>query len=156
MKTSLILMLFCSFVFGQIKEIETSKFIEIGKASPGGLVGMTLKKMISADGELEKYIFSYKDYKYYRLNVWKEFEVNNDEDLEYLYNKIIEGLETLPDETIMLDLSNGSVIWLEFKKSMGSNWVRISSGDLRTEVIGFSNQFNKKQIQKLFGKFKNK
>lgn len=152
MKTLIILLALPLFAFGQIKEIEMNKSIEIGRAAPGGVPAMTLTKVVSPGGETLNYIFRYKDYKFTRIDEWKSFEVNNSEDVEYLYQKIISGLENLPEESIMLDLSNGFVIWLEFKKIMGNNWVRISSGTLDSQIIGFSNQFNKKHINKLFGK----
>lgn len=132
--------------------METSKFELIGQAAPGGVSAMKCQSVTTPEGE-KYYLFSYKDYSIsWQLNEWKDFKVNNEDDFESLYQRIIEGFDNPPEDAIMLDLSSGDIIWLAYKKAMGSYFIQISSGKLNSNIIGFSNQFNRKQINKLFGK----
>jgi hypothetical protein len=132
----------------QMKVSTVEKPEEIGKVSMGmGIYFGRLEKY--SDGRI---ILSYKDFKFSQLEVWKEFPLIA-EDVEGLYNLIIENFEKMPAEDIQVELPN-DVLFINYKKSFGAPLVTIYHTNKSNGVIGVTQSFTKKQIDKLFGKIK--
>lgn len=151
--TLLLMLLVASVSFGQLKRVETTKVerIEIGKIQP---LGSPLLMEITKSGN--SYNFNYKDQKFEILEQYESFTLEETgSDFEELYKMIEEGLKTIPKEDIMLELNN-QYVWLNFEKFLGAPVVRFSSSTSKSGSahISMSNQFTKKQIDKLFGKKK--
>lgn len=149
------LSLLFSFLFiiavsnAQIKVSTVEKPTEIGKVGAG--MGIWF-------GKLEKYpdgnfILSYKDFKFQEIEEWKSFSLNAN-DLDDLYNLIIENFEKMPSEDIKVELAN-DILFINYKKSFGISVVTIYHAvNKNSNVMGVSQSFTKKQISKLFGKNK--
>ena len=147
-KIALFLMLItASASFAQLKKIEVTKAEEIGKIQPFGVpLFMDCKK----SGDV--YTFSYKDFEFKTLNEYREFKFKDvDNTFEDLYAAILDGLEKVPEESVMLELPD-YILSLEFKKTLGVPVVRFYSSIKGGSRVSASNQFTKKQIEKLFGK----
>lgn len=131
----------------QMKVSTVEKPIEIGKVGAGfGVLFGKLEKY--QDGS---YILSYKDFKYQQLEVWKSFALSA-EDVESLYNLLIENFEKMPKEDIRVELPK-ELIDINYKKSLGIPLVTLYHFvNKNSEVLGVSQSFTKKQIMKLFGK----
>lgn len=85
----------------QMKVSTVEKPEEIGKVNMGmGIYFGRLEKY--SDGHI---ILSYKDFKFQQIEVWKEFPLIA-EDVEGLYNLIIENFEKMPTEDIKVELPN--------------------------------------------------
>ncbi|MDM1514469.1 hypothetical protein [Myroides odoratimimus] len=147
---SLILVLVCSISFGQIKKLDNPKKELIGKIAPGGASTVTMECYKYDSGY---YLFRFKDFQYSHLNEWKKFEVNSDEDFETLYSYLKDGFENMPEENVILDLGK-DVLFLKFSRFLGGKVVRINhASDLSSlAILGYTNQYTQKQIDKLFGK----
>lgn len=138
--------LLSSFGFSQIKVVETSKPIEIGKIAPMGSFLISIEKVD------DTYNISYRDMKFLQLTEIKSFSFKNDSAFEDLYSMIIKGFETMPKDDIMLELGN-DIVWLHYEKSFGVPVFRFGHAvDKNADVIGFSQLLSKKQVMKLFGK----
>ena len=149
-KLSLIIALFIiSLSSAQIKVSTVEKPQEIGKVGAGlGVWFATLEKF--SDGN---YTLSYKDFKYQQIEEWKSFEIGA-EDVDVLYNLLIENFEKMPSEDIKVELPEDILI-INYKKSFGVSVVTIyHSVNKNPEVMGVTQSFTKKQITKLFGKRK--
>lgn len=133
----------------QMKVSSVEKPEEIGKVGAGlGIWFGRLEKYSSGN-----YILSYKDFKYEQLEEWKSFPLIA-EDVDNLYNLIIENFEKMPAEDIKVELPN-DILFIKYKKSLGVPLVTIfHSVNKNPDIIGVSQSFTKKQITKLFGKNK--
>ncbi len=136
----------------QIKKIETTKAEEIGKITPGGVWAMSCEKRGNT------YYFEYKDATYQHITEHKTFKIEDiDNAFESLYGIVMQGFEDMPEEAIMLEFPDG-FLWLRYEKFLGAPILRFGHATSKSEyaTIGFSGQFTKKQIQKLFGKYERK
>lgn len=133
----------------QMKVSSVEKPEEIGKVGAG--MGVWF-------GRLEKYpdgkfLLSYKDFKFQQVEEWKSFPLIA-EDVDGLYNLIIENFEKMPTEDIKVELPN-DILFINYKKSFGVPVVTIFHAvNKNPDVMGVSQSFTKKQISKLFGKNK--
>ncbi len=133
----------------QMKVSNLEKPQEIGKVGVGFGIWF---------GKLEKYndgnyILSYRDFKFQQIDVYKRFPLIS-EDVEGLYNLIIDNFEKMPSEDIKVELPN-DILYVNYKKSFGIPIVTIFHHPNKQEdVIGVTQSFTKKQILKLFGKTK--
>lgn len=146
--TGLIALFFGFVSNAQIKKVETSKKVEIGKITPGGVKTIYCEKIND-----EFYTFHYKDAKFTKIEEWKSFKINSEQDFNDLYDVIIQGFKDMPEEDIMLETPTG-FIWLNYKKFLGKPIIRFGFTTSKSEYanIGFSNEYTEKQIDKLFGK----
>lgn len=145
---TLLALLVATTSFSQIKKIENPERVEIGKITPGGIKTIYCEKIND-----EHYTIYYKDAKYVHLDEWKSFTINSDEDFNDLFDVIIDGFKESPEEPIMLETPNG-YIWLEYQKLFGRPHIRFAFTASKSEYsnIGFSNQYNERQVRRLFGK----
>lgn len=151
--TLLLMLLVASVSFAQIKKVEVAKVekTEIGKITPGGLFAMKCEKSGN------DYYFTYKDDTFKQINEEKTFVIKDvDNAFESLYSMIQEGFTTIPAEPIMLEFEDG-YLWLSYRKFLGAPVIKFGHATSKTSEfasIGFSQEFTKKQIDKLFGKKK--
>ena len=146
---TLLLLVVSTTTFSQIKKIEANtETIEIGKITPGGI-----KTIYSEKVNDEYYLIHYKDAKYTKIDEWKSFTINNEQDFNDFFDLIIEGFNDIPNDAIMLDTPNG-FIWLSYIKVFGKPYARIGFSTSNTQYanVGFSNQYNERQIRRLFAK----
>ena len=136
----------------QIKQVKTEKAEEVGKITPGGVWAMDCEKRGNT------YYFEYKDATYKHITEHKTFKIEDvDNAFESLYEIVMQGFEDMPEESIMLEFPDG-FLWLDYEKFLGTPVLRFGHATSKSEyaTIGFSSQFTKKQVQKLFGKFEKK
>ena len=146
---TLITLFVITIATAQMKVSTVEKPEEIGKVGAG--LGVWF-------GRLEKYsdgtfTLSYKDFKYQKIEEWKSFKLSA-EDVDGLYNLLIENFEKMPTEDIAVELPNDHLI-INYKKSFGILVVTIyHSINKNPDLMGVTQSFTKKQISKLFGKAK--
>jgi hypothetical protein len=100
------------------------------------------------------YLFRYADAKFSKLDVWKDFTLKSNEDFETLYSYLQNGFKEMPEEKVLLDIGDGYLI-LNFSKFLGGKVVKIAhstSSNKDLAIIGYTNMYTVKQIDKLFGK----
>jgi hypothetical protein len=147
--TLLLMLMVASVSFGQLKKVDVSKEAEseIGKIQP---MGTPLMMKLNKAGE-NVYIFTYRDAAFQTMDEYKKFVlVDTGSDLETLYQMIVEGFTTKPKDPIVLELKD-QFLYLSFD---GKTMRFHSSSDKKNESTSSSAPFNKKQIDKLFGKAK--
>lgn len=133
----------------QMKVSNVEKPDEIGKVGAG--MGIWFGKLERYKDN--RYLLSYKDFKFQQIDVYKEIPLIA-EDVEGLYNLIIENFEKMPVEDIKVELPN-DILYLNYKKSFGIPVVTIYHHPNKvSNIIGITQSFTKKQITKLFGKNK--
>lgn len=143
-------LIFCVSVNAQISVVKTEKPIMIGKIAPMGQLNISIEKYES-DNE---YLITYRDVKFTKIIEYKSFTFKDkDNAFENLYQLIIDGLQNLPEENITLDLPN-DIVYLKFEKFLGTPVVSFYTAVNKSDVIGVSGQYTKKQIDKIFGKSK--
>ncbi|TRW23987.1 hypothetical protein FMM05_12580 [Flavobacterium zepuense] len=138
--------------FAQIKKVDTttSSGEVIGKIEP---FGQSLEMECTKNGNV--YNFRYLDHQYSTLKEYANFSFEDvDNSFEDFYKMTIELFETKPKESVMLEVKD-YYIWVAYKKTMGIASVSFKSS-LKTvgAPISYTKEFNKKQIEKLFGKNK--
>jgi hypothetical protein len=149
--TILFLLVVTATSFAQIKKVEQvkSNSVEIGKIQP---LGQPVHMSIEKDGDI--YSFIYKDEEFKHILQYESF-IFKDVDNAYasFYDMIIKGFEEMPAEPIKLELEH-QFVWLKFSKQLGIKLITFSStNDKSTGArVTSSKDFNKKQIEKLFGK----
>lgn len=145
----LIALTICGLSSAQIKKIETEKVnkTEIGKISPMGVTYISLSKYN------DDYIFSYKDTKFAQISEYKSFSFKETgSDLDNLYKMIIDGIDTKPEDDIMIELPD-DIIWLHFEKALGTTSVQIRHAvNKNPEIIGMTTWMTKAKVNKLFNK----
>ena len=135
--------------FAQLKKVETVKAEEIGKVGP---FGAPMQIECTKVGNV--YTISYRDIEFKTIDEYRSFEFEDvDNTFEDLYAAIKDGLEKLPEESVTLELPN-YILSLEFKKALGVPLVRFYTSPKGSSRVSASNQFTRKQIDKLFGKKK--
>ncbi|MBC6109947.1 hypothetical protein ACFOG5_07770 [Pedobacter fastidiosus] len=146
----LALILIYSLCFGQIKKLEIPKKELIGKIAPGGNSTISIECYKYEDST---YLFRYLDAKFSRITEWKQFSIKSTEDLNTLYSYLQNGFKEMPKENVLLDIGNGYLL-LNFSKFLGGKVVRIYHSTTLDEngVVGYTNMYTVKQIDKLFGK----
>jgi len=149
MKKAILILMLMSFGIcsAQMKVSTVEKPEEIGKVGAGmGIWFGRLEKY--SDGN---YILSYKDFKFQQIEEWKSFSLIAT-DVEGLYKLIIENFEKMPSEDIKVELPN-DILFINYKKSFGIPIVTIFHYvNKNPKIVGVSQSFTKKQINKLFGK----
>lgn len=148
--TLFLMLLVASASYSQIKRITLPNRTEIGKITPGGILAMECEKME------DTYYFTYKDIKFTAIDERKIFRIKDvDNAFETLYAILIEGFDTMPSEPIILEFPEG-YLYLDYEKMVGMPIVSFRHVTSKTEyaAIGVSQQFTKKQIDRLFGKSK--
>lgn len=148
---TLLILLFTSISYSQITQVKTSKSELIGKI---GVIGET---WLECNKNGNTYTFTYKDMKFQHLTEYKSFSFEDvDNAFDNLYNTILSGLESKPEDDITLELPN-DIVWLKFKKTMGVISVEFwHSVNKNADIIGVSTWMNKKKLAKLFGKKRKK
>ena len=148
-KITLVLMLMLATVsFGQIKKVESAPRTEIGRLKSGTSLAMKCEK------EGNTYYFTFEDVSLNLVKNQKTFKIEDiDNAFETLYAMVKEGVETQPKEFTVLEVENGYV-YLMYSKTMGIKCVSFGHSLTKGEdaVISYSSPFNKKQVDKLFGK----
>jgi uncharacterized protein YuzE len=144
MRTLLLFLLMVSAASAQMKIEDSSKWQSIGKNAPIG----------SFHSELEKndnvYRITYRDVEFPNLVELKSFDFEaSQEDLEQLYQTMLSGFDTMEEKDITFA---DDKISLQYVKSMGVVGMRFFHADLKTAIVGRSDNFSKKQLAKLFGK----
>jgi len=149
--TLLLILLVTSVSFAQIKKVEETKSagVEIGKIQP---MGQPAHMSITKDGDI--YGFTYKDAEFTHIVKYHSFFFRDvDNAYNSFYDMIMKGFEEMPAEPIKLELHD-QFVWLKFSKQMGIKLVTFTSTIDKSpgsrEIS--SKDFNKKQIEKLFGK----
>lgn len=144
MKILLLLTLSVPFIsFSQIKVVDSSSAEKIGEAKVSGFKFMECYK----DGEI--YGFTYKDMKFTHINEWKTFVFfDKDNAFDNFYSIIISVLET--GEGVDIEIPNGRIS-ISPKKVFGRTRVEFFHTN-EAGTIGMTNNFNRKQIDNLFGK----
>lgn len=150
MKKTILLfgMLLSTFAFSQLKQIEVEKCEEVGGIKPMGSTHIVLEKCSE-----DRYVFTYSDIKYTKINEFKSFALKNEDNaIEHLYEAMMNGMANPPKETIRFELPN-DVIELHFVKALGIGNVQIRHWvNKNPEVIGLTVYLDKKKVNKLFGK----
>ena len=144
--TVLVLLLITIGSYGQIKKIEVGKSTLIGKIAPLGFLVVSLEKT-----ESNNYLFYYRDIGAAPLDIYKSFtfkETGND--LENLYNMIIEGFDSDSKEPIVIAIPDGTLT-ISYTKSLGVKSVFIGAETSR-EPFGLCRGLTKRDVNKLFGK----
>lgn len=138
----LFLFLVSNLVFSQIKDISNQT---VKCETVGGTNFTTIEK---CDNNV---IVKYEDLKFQKISAYKSFTFQNtDNALDYLYKKLSEGFTNFNIQPSTLELPN-DVLKIEYVKNLGIISVRFYHTD-SAGVIGLSQWFTKKQIDKLFGK----
>lgn len=107
------------------------------------------KSLISLEKKGNTYIMVYKDMKYSQIDEYKSFSFTDDDNL---YDIILNGMETLPEQDIVIELEN-DILHLHFGKTFGKAFVEIFHNVNKIgDVIGKSTWLDKKKLDKLFGK----
>jgi hypothetical protein len=148
---ALILIFFSYTSFGQIKKLEIPKKELIGRIAPGGALTVSME---CYKYEGDTYLFRYSDAKFSEINEWKTFTLKSTEDFETLYSYLNKGFEDMPKEDVLLDIG-GQYLLLTFRKFLGGKVVRIAhstSSNDALAIVGYTNLYTVKQIDKLFGK----
>ncbi|MEJ5105501.1 hypothetical protein [Chryseobacterium sp. MYb328] len=140
------------FCFSQLKVVDDKgpKMIEVGKVGPMGTTNISMLK--SEDDKI--YCFEYQDMKFTQINTWKKFcFINENDDINNLYNLIIDGFEKNINNEVKLE-SQLHYITLRFEKQLGVMNFDFAAKDKSTGIVGYSRYLSKKQVNKLFGKTK--
>lgn len=155
MRYYFLIILFCLFsqteVFSQIKKVDVPKAELIGRIAPGGSLTVSMQ---CYKYDNDTYLFRYADAKFSKLDEWKDFKLKSTEDFETLYTYIQDGFKDMPEDKVVLDIG-GEYLLLEFGKFLGGKVLRIyhsTSGNKDLAVVGYTNQYTLKQINKLFNK----
>ena len=142
-KISLIVALICLpySLFSQITIKETVKNRVIGEIKPAGMFLMSCEYNDSN----KFYIFLFRNLRFTQITDIKSFIIDSS-DFTVLYTSIISQIDKNEDKELEVKLNNRDKLYLDFKKSKISFrlWNGIS--------FSVSQYFNKKQINKLFGK----
>lgn len=141
----IILLITCMFgisVFSQIKVLKNESLVEIGKDNSVGLY----KKE-------DKFTVNYQDLNTSNLNTIRSFSFQNlDGDVSGLFNLIMDGFVTPPEENIVLELPN-DIIELHYERNYGQQTVQfIQIINKNRKYIGKSQFLTKKQVEKIFGR----
>lgn len=148
----ILLLLFTSVIsIAQIKKVDVPKGELIGRIAPGGSITVSMQ---CYKYDNDTYLFRYSDAKFSKLNEWKDFTLKSTDDFETLYTYIKNGYDEMPKDKVVLDIG-GEYLLLEFGKFLGGKVLRIyhsTSGDKDLAVVGYTNQYTLKQINKLFNK----
>jgi len=148
----ILLLLFTSVIsIAQIKKVDVPKGELIGRIAPGGSITVSMQ---CYKYDNDTYLFRYSDAKFSKLNEWKDFTLKSTDDFETLYTYIKNGYDEMPKDKVVLDIG-GEYLFLEFGKFLGGKVLRIyhsTSGDKDLAVVGYTNQYTLKQINKLFNK----
>ncbi|WDF69607.1 hypothetical protein PQ465_04315 [Sphingobacterium oryzagri] len=151
----ILILLFCgtspSFLSAQIKKLDLQKKELIGRIAPGGAITVSMQCYKYED---DSYVFRYRDAKYSKLEEWKDFRIRSSEDFETLYSYLADGFKDMPEDKVLLDIGN-EFLMLEFGRFLGGKVVRIyhsTSSNKDFAVVGYTNQYTAKQIDKLFNK----
>ncbi len=141
----LILFLFIAplSVIAQIKVSDPISTEKIGEAKVSGFKFMECYKRDSV------YVFRYKDMRYTQIDEWKSFAfIDMDDAFNGFYNIVVSVLDT--GEGVDIEVPNGKVS-VSPKKVFGKTRVEfLHTND--AGVTGITNNFNRKQIDTLFGK----
>lgn len=145
----IILLITCMFgisVFSQIKVLKNESLVEIGKDNSVGLY----KKE-------DKFTINYQDLNTSNLNTIRSFSFQNlDSDVSGLYQLIMDGFISPPDENILLELPN-DIIELHYEKNYGQPTVQfIQYINKNRKYVGKSQFLTRKQVDKIFGKMNGK
>jgi hypothetical protein len=150
----LLAMTFTVASFAQIKKIEKTEAAftgeVIGKIEP---FAQGVEMECIKNGNL--YTFIYRDYRFQTINERASFYFEDvDNAFEDFYKMAIDMFETKPEEPIKLETKD-QIVWIRFRKIMGIPSLSFeSSSKEKGAPISFTKEFNKKQIEKLFGKKK--
>lgn len=138
----LIVLSFSFSAFSQIKVLKNENLLVVGKES-----SVTLYK------KQNKYLFNYQDINNSNLNTFRSFYFHDiNKDFDHLYKIISDGFIDVPANEITLELPS-DIIGLNFKRNYGQVTVQfIQYINKNKKYVGKSQFFNKKQIDKLFGK----
>lgn len=152
LKLTIVFALLSLTALSQIKKIDLAKKELVGKIAPGGTITMTMECYKYEDST---YLFRYLDAKFSKLEVWKDFKIKSTEDFNTLYSYLEDGFSKMPQELVLLDIDDGYLI-LRFSKFLGGKVVKIahSTSNSETAIVGYTNLYTVKQINKLFGKTK--
>jgi len=149
--TFLLMLLISSASFAQLKKVEPTKSEIIGKSQQ---FGGPLEAEITKSGNT--YTLRFRDAKFKTIDEYRSFSFEDvDNTFNDLYATIEQGFKDMPKEDIMLELPN-HYVWLTFSKFLGSPILTLSCSANKTnpDLIYFSNEMAKKQVEKLFGKRK--
>ncbi|MFC3559536.1 hypothetical protein [Pedobacter jamesrossensis] len=142
--------LICSVCYGQIKKMDIPKKEMIGKIAPGGNSTVSIECYKYEDST---YLFRYLDAKFSKITDWKQFSLKSTEDFNTLYSYLQNGFKEMPKENVLLDIGDGYLL-LNFSKFLGGKVIRFYHSTSLDEngIVGYTNMYTVKQIDKLFGK----
>ncbi|KGO85221.1 hypothetical protein Q765_17130 [Flavobacterium rivuli WB 3.3-2 = DSM 21788] len=142
--------------FAQIKKVDKAELA----ASSGEVIGKIEPFAQGVEMECVKngntYTFTYKDYQYKTIDQRASFSFEDiDNAFEDFYKTAIDAFETKPKESIMIETKD-QYIFISYSKTMGIGSVSFKSTSSKASgaPMSFTKEFNKKQIEKLFGKKK--
>lgn len=132
---------FFSKIKAQIKVIDSPQYVVVGKTANFGIV----KK-------LQDYQMSYQDINTANLNTYRTIKfVNKNNDFENLKEMILQGIETIPEQDIILEFPS-DIVYLHFEKNYGKGTVQfIQLINKNRKYVGKSNFLTKEEILKVFG-----
>lgn len=143
-KTTLILLLTTTMSIAQISIVDIEKPQSIGKIASFG------KTFIECEKISNEYTFTYSDHTYLKIDVYKSFSFNNENDaFNTLYSMIMNGFKNKPEEDVFISIPNG-IVKLEFLKSFGVTNFRFVH--IENSVTGIGPWLTEKKLQRLFGK----
>ena len=137
---SMVLMSITSF--GQITIVENND-VKVGSLKNGLVESGYMTK--HNDGSFS---FNYKDYKYRQIESWKSITFNNIDEVVQFRDIINGQYSTKKNSTIEFNLSDGTYVQLETKKSLGMVYLNIWVHD--NGIVSY-NGINPKQMEGLFG-----
>lgn len=132
-------LLITSFSFSQIKKVDNTEAILIGKVN-----GINCYKVDNL------YTFKYNDANYIHIDAFKSFyfeDINNS--FNKLYKIIMDGFNNAPQKDIKIEIPKGDLI-LQYKKVIGT--VNLTIFINQNDVSGKTIFLTKRRVNKLFGK----
>lgn len=138
-----------SVSMAQIKKVEVAKEDkeEIGRITPAGVLAIKCERA----GDV--YTFTYMANK---TNEVKFAIKNVDDAFESLYGMVAEGYTNMPKEPVLIELPDG-YLWLSYRRFQSAIIMKMGFSSAKEKdpaKILYSQEFNKQQIDKLFGKNK--
>jgi hypothetical protein len=139
-KLVLFFILFPFVCFGQLELPEKIEVEKIGEITMAHLFLISLEKLT----EPGTYIFRYLNLKHQDVSDITEFYLANEDELNELYQVILDNVEE--KKTVIIELDKNKELRLSFKKR------RVQFNIWDGSVLSYSAYFSLKQINKLFGK----
>lgn len=146
-----VLILFTSMTFGQIQIVEDIRKEEVGRVTPEvGFEGSVICYKISNDGVVS-YDFVYNNSENEDRKKEEKFTINSQEEFDTFYSYILKGFKEMKgnDIDMKINISNGSILLLQFRKTNKNETVSITHINNGKETK--ATESSVRDIRRLFG-----